>query len=230
MKSRTDVCVTDFHSHIIPRLDHGSRDVQTSLWQISQAKKAGISRIVASSHFYANVTDVNTFLSRRERCLAELKKAIGADAPEIIPGAEVLIFENLYEMPNIEKLCVGNTNVFLAEIPFSSVDESIAETVRGIISRGIFVVLAHADRYDVSIIDACLDAGAKIQLNADGILSHKTRKQCLRWADDGYVYAIGSDIHGKGKNYTYFTKAMKILGKRADDIFAKTDSLLSKTF
>lgn len=229
MKPRGDCKMTDFHSHVIPWLDHGSDGIQTSLWQISQAGDAGISRIVATSHFYANMTDVKAFLLKREECLSRLIAAMPKDAPEIIAGAEVLLFENLHEMPGIESLCIGKTNVILAELPFSSVDESIAETVSGMISRGLFVILAHADRYDADIIGACLDAGAKIQLNADGILSHKTRKQCMKWIDEGVVYAIGSDIHGRGKNYAYFKKAIKILGEKADDIFAKTDSLLSKT-
>ena len=220
--------ITDFHSHIIPRLDHGSSNVETSLWQVNAAKKAGISRIVATSHFYANATDVSRFYAQREKCFSELQRALPPDAPEIMLGAEVLVFENLDRMPYVEKLCIVGTNVFLAELPMNSVDDSIADTIRHLISRGLDVVLAHADRYDTDIIDACVDAGAKIQLNADGLLEHRNKKRCLRWIDDGSVYALGSDIHGKGKNYEYFRKAIKILGDRSAEIFAKTNALLTK--
>ena len=162
--------MTDFHSHIIPRLDHGSGSVETSLWQINAAKKAGISRIVATSHFYANAIDVPGFYALREKCFGELRRALPSDAPEIILGAEVLVFENLDRMPYVEKLCIAGTNVFLAELPMNSVDDSIADTIHHLIRRGLDVVLAHADRYDTDIIDACVDVGAKIQLNADGLL------------------------------------------------------------
>ncbi len=220
--------ITDFHSHIIPRLDHGSGSVETSLWQINAAKKAGISRIVATSHFYANAIDVPGFYALREKCFGELRHALPPDAPEIILGAEVLVFENLDRMPYVEKLCIAGTNVFLAELPMNSVDDSIADTIHHLIRRGLDVVLAHADRYDTDIIDACVDVGAKIQLNADGLLEHRNRKRCLRWIEEGSVYALGSDIHGKGKNYEYFRKAIRILGGRSAEIFAKTNALLKK--
>ena len=218
--------ITDFHSHILPGLDHGSSSRETSLWQIKAAKKAGVSRIVATSHFYADSIDVPSFLSLRSQCFAELSEALMPDDPEILLGAEVLLFENLDRMPLVEKLCIEGTNVFLAELPMNSIDDSIAGTVERLIDKGLDVILAHADRYETHIINVCIDVGAKIQLNAEGLIEYRNRKRCLRWADDGHVYAIGSDIHGKGKNYELFKKAVKILGDRRHDIFARTDSLL----
>lgn len=220
--------ITDFHSHVIPRLDHGSSSVEMSLWQIDMAKRIGVARIVATPHFYANVTDVKSFCSRRESCYEMLRRALPSDAPEIILGAEVLVFESIDRLPSVEKLCIEGTNVFLAELPMNSIDESIADTIRHLIERGLDVVLAHAERYDTDIIDACIDVGAKVQLNAEGIVSHRGRKKCMQWIEYGSVYALGSDIHGKRNEYAHFKKALKILGCRGEEILAKTNALLKK--
>lgn len=38
----------DFHSHILPKADHGSESVEMSLMQLYCAEKAGVDTIVAT--------------------------------------------------------------------------------------------------------------------------------------------------------------------------------------
>ena len=56
--------MTEYHCHILPGIDDGAKDVETSLAMIEMMKAQGVERIVATSHFYAH----------REKSVAEFLK------------------------------------------------------------------------------------------------------------------------------------------------------------
>ena len=56
----------DFHSHILPGIDDGSPDVETSLRMVESMQRQGIDTICATSHFYATQRSPQRFLFRRQ--------------------------------------------------------------------------------------------------------------------------------------------------------------------
>ena len=60
------MCVIDFHSHILPGIDDGARNLETSLAMLDMAKAAGTDVMLATPHFYASRDRIDTFLQRRE--------------------------------------------------------------------------------------------------------------------------------------------------------------------
>ena len=67
--------IVDFHSHILPQVDHGSISIDMSLTQLSYAKDAGVTRIVATPHFYPNVHYVDTFIKKNKLSMEALTKS-----------------------------------------------------------------------------------------------------------------------------------------------------------
>ena len=63
MKNK-DIDIIDFHSHILPGADHGSSSVETSLAQLNSAKNAGVTRLIATPHFYPHRHTLEKFLAR----------------------------------------------------------------------------------------------------------------------------------------------------------------------
>ena len=45
---------TDFHSHILPDMDDGSRCAEDSLKMLRMEAEQGVTRVVATPHFYAH--------------------------------------------------------------------------------------------------------------------------------------------------------------------------------
>lgn len=218
--------IVDFHAHILPRADHGSTSTETSLFQINTALECGVSRIVATPHFYPQSDNVDAFISRRNASYAKLKTAFSGLRPSIKLGAEVLICENIEEMPGLELLCIEGTNNLLLELPFSDFFDSFEYSVKTLINRGYTVILAHADRYDPRNIDKLVAVGARLQLNADSLCKLIIPAHIKRWLHDKCVVAIGSDIHGSDKKaYLRFNKAVKKLGEYAAYIKDCSDSL-----
>ena len=65
--------LTDFHSHILPEVDDGSRSVRQSLEMLRLEGEQGIRRVVATPHFYARQDTPERFLRRRERAWNALR-------------------------------------------------------------------------------------------------------------------------------------------------------------
>ena len=68
-------CV-DFHSHILPSIDDGSRSVEESIGMLRAMAKQGITHVVATPHFYPQHDTPERFLKRRAEAEAALREAM----------------------------------------------------------------------------------------------------------------------------------------------------------
>lgn len=53
--------VIDFHSHILPGIDDGARNLETSLAMLRQVSSQGVDYMIATPHFYASHDRVDAF-------------------------------------------------------------------------------------------------------------------------------------------------------------------------
>ena len=109
----------DWHTHILPGVDDGSRDVEESIKMLSELKAQGIEYVVATPHFIANAESVDEFLKRRDEAYASLTAVAGEDLPKILCGAEVKYYPGIARMEGLEKLTVGDTRILLLEMPMA---------------------------------------------------------------------------------------------------------------
>ena len=219
----------DFHSHILPRADHGSDSLETSLAQIKLALKHGVSTVIATPHFYPHKDTVERFLARRESAYGALRESIVAESLPItvMRGAEVLICRGIEALEGLEKLCVEGTRVLMLELPFSNFSSAFVDSAETLIKAGYNVVLAHADRYDYKDIERLIDVGAKIQLNASSLCTMFKKRHLYDWINRGLVVALGSDIHmADASAYRNYTKAIRKIGKKAEHIMEATAQLI----
>lgn len=196
--------VIDFHSHILPKGDHGSDSEQQSIRQLELLKNAGIGTVVATPHFYPNRHTVKDFEKEEIACLKALLKKAPTDRPRIALGAEVLIFDNIDRMEGIEELCIKGTRVMLLEMPMDKEwSDPLLETISRLIKKDITVVLAHIDRYlprhrdDINYI---LDMGAYAQINASSLGRFILKRYLKPFLNDGRLVAFGTDLHGENKS------------------------------
>ena len=111
--------LTDFHSHILPGVDDGSRSVEQSLQMLRAEADQGIMRIVATPHFYARHDDPDRFIRRRNAAAAALQKDMEDHPgfPQIVLGAEVHYFPGISESEHLSKLTIEGTDYVLIEMP-----------------------------------------------------------------------------------------------------------------
>ena len=218
----------DFHSHILPRLDHGCRSVEISLKQLELIGAGGTDTVVATSHFYPERTNMDDFRRHRNASVKVLAEALPEKHPNIIVGAEVACYPGLHRMEGLEELCLAGTDCLLLEMPLARWNDALYETVDGILERGIRVVLAHIDRYDPKDVRELMELDVMAQINASSLLPFFRRRKLMRWFEQDRVVALGSDLHGAAEGgYDHFTKAMEKLGdKTVENVMAHTEALI----
>ena len=57
----------EMHCHIIPGIDDGSQDIETSLKMIERLQKQGARKIVLTPHYYSDNISLDDFLKRRDK-------------------------------------------------------------------------------------------------------------------------------------------------------------------
>lgn len=204
----------DYHAHILPGCDHGSDSVETSRKQLAMAAAAGVRTVCATPHFYPHKESIPSFLQRREASARLLRENLMADALQLQLGAEVLICDGMERLDGLSRLCRGETNELLLEMPFYQWSESIWDTLYALCERrDIEIVLAHAERYPPEAIEQLIRDNVALQLNSECLTRPLHRKRYLTWIKNGSVKYLGSDIHMLGNGYRDFEKCRRLLKK-----------------
>jgi len=192
--------MTDYHSHILPGMDDGSRSVEESLSLLREEVRQGIDTVVMTPHFYSGQNSPRRFLKRRFDSFQKLLPRLDRSCPRIILGAEVQFFPGISDCEDLSLLTIGQTKLLLLEMPFSRWDrQTVQETLLLGECRDVRVVLAHIDRYytdqPVSLWRELSEAGILMQLNTSALDGTLDRLRYRKLIDGGSVHMLGSDCH-----------------------------------
>ena len=192
--------MTDYHSHILPNMDDGSKSIAESLSLLREEVRQGVDTVVMTPHFYASQNSPKQFLKRRYEAFRRLLPALDRSCPRIILGAEVQFFPGISDCEELSLLTIGQTKLLLLEMPFSQWDaQTIQETLLLQERRDVRVVLAHIDRYysdqSRSLWKELHDSGILMQLNTSALESPLERLRCRKLIDKGIIHMLGSDCH-----------------------------------
>lgn len=223
----------DFHTHILPKMDDGSRSVDESLKMLSALKEQGIGTIAATPHFYANDESVYDFVKRRQASYEALAGAVPDGAPEIILGAEVKYYEGISRLDGLKSLCFQGTKLLLLEMPMKSwTDYNIRELIDISCSGRIIPVLAHVERYmrfqQKSIFDMLLENDVLMQINASFVNGFLTKRKAIGLLGKRNVLFIGSDCHNMSDRPPDIGKAYETIKKKLGDDFLDSFNEYSK--
>ena len=196
----------DFHSHILPGIDDGSRNVKMSLGMIEALGRQGVDTICATSHFYVTQRTPEHFLERRQEAYELLEPVLNDDAPRILLGAEVLYFPGISRLESLPKLCLEGTDVLLLEMPFTEWQEYWVREVQDLALGGEFTILmAHIERYyarqprqvwdRLLELDVLMQANADYFLQQDSIFRFRNRNSAVKLLREGRIHLLGTDTH-----------------------------------
>ena len=221
----------DFHTHILPGIDDGSKDIDMTVRMLEEESRQGVSHIYATPHFYAHRRSVEAFLERRENALGKVNELLErrVDLPQITAGAEVYYFRGMGRAEQLPQLCIEGTDLLLLEMPFAQWNRDVLNDVNDIIyRRHLRIVLAHVERYehlqkDRRVWDEIMDMPLTIQMNADsftagftsGLQAVRTSKFCLRTLQEHDNCIIGTDCHNLTDRAPRIAEARAAIQKKA---------------
>ena len=190
----------DWHSHILPGVDDGSKNVSESVTLLNMLSQQGIKTVVATPHFLANEESAEQFIARRDEAFGKLNEEFQHISIEIVLGAEVKYYEGISKLQNISSLCIGKSKLLLLEMPFTTWTEyTIRELIEMASSGNVKIVLAHIDRYlsqqKKHVWERLYDSGILMQVNASFFNDLFSRRKAFKMLDEHRIHFLGSDCH-----------------------------------
>jgi len=211
----------DFHSHILPNIDDGSRDVNESLELLRLSANQGIDTLVATPHFYVERDTVESFLIKRQKAYDTLIEHIKEeDLPHVECGAEVYFFNELSQLDNVESLAIGSSRYILIEMPFEIWTKRTYDSLYNLrVKKRLIPIIAHIERYfpvqrDMKKINALLDMDVLVQMNGSYINNWQTRRKALSLLKRDKVHILGSDCHNTENRKPNLKSAYDIIEKK----------------
>lgn len=194
----------DMHSHLIPGIDDGSRDMEMSIRLIKGLQELGYEKLITTPHINGDYFP-NTFESIQSG-LADVQAAVKdrSIGIEVRAAAEYLLDDNFSTlMESGQPLLTLQGSWVLVEFSFVVPAMNIMNTIFDLQMRSYQPVLAHPERYlyfgaDRTWYDKLKDAGCLFQLNLLSLKGHYG-KNALQLANHlikkKYVDLLGTDVH-----------------------------------
>ena len=212
----------DWHSHILPGMDDGSKDVAESLAMLQMHSGQQVSTVIATPHFYANDEAVATFVERRAKAYETLKEQLPENAPRILLGAEVRYYQGISRMENLKDLRIEGSKLLLLEMPMMVWTEyMVRELIELSGKSGVQLVLAHVERYlrfqKQSVWNRIAESGILMQVNGSFLTAMASKRKALSLLQEGMVQFIGSDCHNLTDRSPQLEKAFQVIRKKLGD-------------
>lgn len=210
----------DIHTHILPGIDDGSRDIEETREMFRQELEQGVYHIIATPHFKAGDSQMSG--ERLLSALEESRAAAKSVHPKmtVIPGNEILNAKGTVEaLKNGEAMTVAGTRYILVEFLPSDRYTAIYHALHDYIMEGYIPIVAHVERYDSVIesrknMEELIELGAYFQMNARSIMGgflNRSAANNRRLVESGLIHFIGSDCHGKDRRKPVMEEAFSYL-------------------
>jgi tyrosine-protein phosphatase YwqE len=192
------------HSHLLPGIDDGSPDLQTSLQLIRGMTALGYSKLITTPHImwdmYKNTREI--ILNK----LDKLREAVNAEgiAVEINAGAEYFLDDYVAGLlKNNEPLLTISGRMVLVEFSLAHPSMSLKEILFEMQMQDYQPVIAHPERYmylqqNKEFYEELKDIGCLFQLNMLSLSNHygKSVHELAQYLiKKGYYDLVGTDLH-----------------------------------
>ena len=213
----------DIHSHILPGVDDGARNMEETRRMLYRAYEDGTRIIVATPHFAAGKKHMAP--EKLLQLLLEVNQLAAEISKEmmVISGNELF-----YSMDMLDALAAGRaltlhgSRYILVEFFPSEEYKEIREGLNRCLFAGYLPILAHAERYkslirEPELVGELVTLGAHVQLNLSAFTGSRfmaISKFCHRLMSEGWVHFIGSDSHREDDKQPLASEVRAILFKR----------------
>lgn len=195
---------TDMHSHILPGIDDGAKNLESSLSLAKRFRELGFKKLIATPHimadYFRNTPDtVHKALDLLRNGLEQNQIDL-----EVNAAAEYYLdetFENKIERKEV--LTFGAKQYLLFELSYINAPHNIFEVIAKMQNAGYQPVMAHPERYpyyysSIENYEQIRDTGCLLQLNTISLTGYygKGAKQVAEELVDKFLIDfVGSDMH-----------------------------------
>lgn len=208
---------TDIHSHLLPGIDDGAKNIVDTKSLMKQMKDIGFKKIITTPHIITTVWN-NTEESIRNKhneTLLALEDKTAVDSFHF--AAEYMMDSYFLKKLATEKLLTLKDNYILVEMSYISPPIQLYDIIFEIQVAGYKPVLAHPERYlfyhsNFQEYEKLKKSGCLFQLNllsTVGYYGESVTKIANKLLDNEVIDFVGSDIHHQ-KHIDGFYQKIKI--------------------
>ena len=209
--------MTDLHTHILPGVDDGAKNLDMSLALLRAQRADGVTRIALTPHFRFEQT-IEEFLRRRDEAMDLLTQALKAEEqpPQLKPGAEIFYSSQLAET-DPRPLCLAGTPLLLIEFPPAYLLQGTGDVLHQLTRQGFIPLIAHVERYafvreNPNLLCDWIEAGVCTQMNASGLLARtKQRRLLVRMIRHGMIHTLATDVHSPARRPPRLRQALDLV-------------------
>tara|TARA_Y100000766_G_C18861751_1_gene583601 strand:+ start:182 stop:931 length:750 start_codon:yes stop_codon:yes gene_type:complete len=192
----------DIHSHILPGVDDGAKNINESLELISEMKKMGFSKIIGTPHTYLGLYDNTNEIIKESFELLSEKNSIDI---KISYASEYMLDLSIMERIEDKSLLTLKENYVLVEMSYISSPSKLYDIIFKMNLNDYIPVIAHPERYlyllnDLNEFKKLKRFGCKFQINLLSICGYYGKNTTILseylLANDIIDY-VGSDVHNK---------------------------------
>jgi len=200
---------TDIHSHLIPGIDDGAKDLDDSISLIKNFKQLGFNKIITTPHImsdlYQNTPSIiHAGLETLKKEL--IKQEIDID---ISAAAEYYVDYDFEQKIGKEEFLFFGEKYILIEFSFLEAPRNMYDIIFKLQLEGYIVVLAHPARYQYFSLDdynALIERGVLFQLNLLSLIGYysmeiKINAELL--IKHQFVSFVGTDCHNLNQAKLY---------------------------
>ena len=208
----------DFHTHIIPNIDDGSRSIEETFNLVKEAKEAGFEGIVLTSHYIENYYE--TDVPERDmwvKAISDNLKQKGIET-DLYLGNEIYISGNMMNLLIEGKAStINNSSYVLFEMPLNAEPMNLYDVIYSLQENKLIPVLAHPERYsfiqkEPELVYDLIEKGVLMQANYGSILGQYGEKAQMivrRFLENNMIHFLGTDVHRQNTIYKRIPHALK---------------------
>ncbi len=220
----------DLHSHLIPGIDDGSKNLEESLEILRMMSALGYKKVITTPHVMADAYQNSTQTILEGLQLLRQGALQAGIEMEIEAAAEYYFDEELVARLDKGDILTIEDEYLLFETSYFSKPLNFEEIIFEMQAKGYKVLLAHPERYRY-IEDPRYEFGKMKELgiyfqldinSLGGYYGREAKENALLLSEWGMIDFVGSDIHHKKQvdylkkvfldtNYTKLLKRNKIL-------------------
>lgn len=213
----------DLHCHMLPAIDDGAGDVETSLEMARMAVRDGIEITACTPHVMAGVYDNQGPQIRR--AVAGLQGLLDRSgiALKVVCGADAHMDVNLCEGLRSGRVpALNNTRYFLFEPPHHIAPPRLDHAVFDLMAAGYHPVLTHPERLTwieshYELMRRLAQTGVWMQITAGsltGRFGRRPRYWAERMVDEGLVHVVATDAHDLRRRPPLLAEARERVAER----------------
>jgi len=211
----------DIHSHILPAVDDGARDIEESINLLKMMKDNGITCVMATPHFYPQDTNIDVFLSESASSFRYLQSQTeGTDLPKVFLGCEMLYFDGLGNSTSLGKLCLNKSNFLLLELTDYCINDRLLSNLTNLIKQsGIIPIIAHIERYYKAknykkLLNFVFENKIPVQLNASSFFIPFFKRPLKKLLKSNAIIILGTDAHSCDQRPPKLSEALEYIEKK----------------